>query len=229
LPIEAHLELPPQGEDRRHDSRRRLHLRAGGATRSGAPVNATVLNLSEGGLLLQSSTRLSAGESFEVDLPLAGPQVASVVWASDEFYGCRFEAPISTAAVSAAQLQGPPVAAPAMRIPPDPAETFGTRLRRLRKQRELSLVALARMLGVSKPTIWYWENDQARPRPKSIGALAAVLEVAVDELVPAEWAADVPAASSATQALNEVVRACKLQIADAAGTSPEKVDISIHL
>jgi transcriptional regulator with XRE-family HTH domain len=85
------------------------------------------------------------------------------------------------------------------------------------------------MLGVSKPTIWYWENDQARPRPKSIGALAAVLEVAVDELVPAEWAADVPAASSATQALNEVVRACKLQIADAAGTSPEKVDISIHL
>lgn len=229
MPIQAHLDTPPQDSDRRHDSRRRLHLHAAGATRSGTPVNATVLNLSEGGLLLQSSTELSAGDVFEVDLPLAGVQAARVVWASDDFYGCRFDTPISAAVISAAQLQGPPVTAPAMRLPPDPGETFGARLRRLRKERELSLVALARALGVSKPTIWYWENDQARPRPKSIGALASVFEVAVEDLVPAEWVADVPPASPASQALNEVVRACKLQIADAAGTSPDKVDIAIHL
>lgn len=225
MSIEAHLENRPPEADRRAGARRRLHLQVEGATGDGAPVNVTVLDLSESGLLLQTSNELAIDEALEVELPLAGSQVAKVVWASHNLFGCKFDTPISKAAVSAAQLQAVPQPPPA---PAETGESFGTRLRRLRKERDLSLVGLAKMLGVTKPTIWYWENDQARPRPKSLAALAAILEVPVDELVPAEWAAEVPEPLTPT-ALNETVRACKQQIAQAAGTTPDKVDIAIHL
>lgn len=227
MPIEAHLESPSTEMDRRNGERRRLHLQIDGATEDGAPLNVTVLDLSESGLLLRTEAELVVDEVLEVELPLVGAQAARVVWASQELFGCQFETPLSKAALSAAQLQATPQ-------PASPAddqaegETFGARLRRLRKDRDLSLVGLARALGVTKPTIWYWENDQARPRPKSLNALASVLGVPLDELVPAGWATDL-AEAAPSASLDDVVRNCRQQIAQAAGTTPDRVQISLRL
>lgn len=232
MPIEAHLENRSAEPDRRNGTRRRLHLQVDGATGDGAPLNVTVLDLSQSGLLLRTSAELAVDEVLEVELPIAGSQSAQVVWTSHELFGCRFDTPISKAAVSAAQLQAAPrpTPAPASGETDAEEETFGTRLRRLRKSRELSLVGLAKALGVTKPTIWYWENDQARPRAKSLGALARVLDVPLEELVPADWAADVTAPPAvAAPALEDVVRSCRQQIAEAAGTAPDRVQISIRL
>lgn len=227
MPIEAHLESPSTEMDRRHGERRRLHLQIEGATEDGAPLNVTVLDLSESGLLLRTEAELVVDEVLEVELPLVGAQAARVVWASQELFGCQFETPLSKAALSAAHLQ----AAPQPAAPADSqaeGETFGARLRRLRKDRDLSLVGLARALGVTKPTIWYWENDQARPRPKSLNALASVLGVPLDELVPADWATDL-AEAAPSASLDDVVRNCRQQIAQAAGTTPDRVQISLRL
>ena len=61
-------------------------------------------------------------------------------------------------------------------------ETFGTRLRRLRTERQISQVSFARQLGVSKPTVWKWERDEVRPRPKSLEAAASILGVTERDL-----------------------------------------------
>jgi hypothetical protein len=65
----------------------------------------TVRDISLTGMLLETSTAMLVGASFEVELPHAGTVGAVVVWNSGEFYGCEFEHPISVAAVSAARLQ----------------------------------------------------------------------------------------------------------------------------
>lgn len=230
MSLEAHLENRSVEPDRRNGERRRLQLQVDGATGDGAPLNVTILDLSQSGFLLRTTAELAVDEVLEVELPLAGAQAARVVWASNELFGCRFDAPISKAAVSAAQLQAAPRPTPSRRDAGVESETFGARLRRLRKARDLSLVGLARALGVTKPTIWYWENDQARPRSKSLSALASVLDVPLEELVPAEWVADVTGTLPAPgPGLDEVVQSCRQRIAEAAGTTPDRVQISLRL
>ena len=96
----AHFEDRPQEGERRRALRRvmRLGLGAEGET-------VTVRDISLTGMLLETSTAMLVGASFEVELPHAGTVGAVVVWNSGEFYGCEFEHPISVAAVSAARLQ----------------------------------------------------------------------------------------------------------------------------
>lgn len=62
------------------------------------------------------------------------------------------------------------------------AETFSAQLRRLREERGLSLAQIAGPLGVSKPTVWAWENGKANPLASRIGALAAILGVPASDL-----------------------------------------------
>ena len=126
------------------------------------------------------------------------------------------------------------------------AETFGARLRRLRKDRRMSLIGLARLVSVSKPTVWKWEKDEVRPRQKSLEALTAVLGVSERELLfgqapaepqPLETAQEglsesPPAAHDAPAQpgqLSQLVRNCKDQIAEAAGTSSDNVSITIQI
>jgi len=66
---------------------------------------------------------------------------------------------------------------------PSRAETFGARLRRLRTERRISQDRFARMLGVSRPTVWKWERDDVRPRQKSLEAAASLLGVSERDLI----------------------------------------------
>lgn len=241
MSIAGHLEQRRRAVESRVGPRRKLRLAAPGASGSGAAMNVVVHDLSETGLLLQTSGQLSVGERIEVVLPHAGPTEAKVVWASNEFFGCKFEKRISRATLSASQLlSGPPVAAAEDGAQPagEPAgeESFGTRLRRLRKERGISLIGLARLVSVSKPTVWKWERDDVRPRQKSVQALAVALGASERELLFGETSAarrsadeHSRAAEGEPPALGELVRSCKERIAEAAGTSSENVSITIQI
>lgn len=113
---------------------------------------------------------------------------------------------------------------------------FGARLRRLREQRHIGLISFARLVGVSKPTVWKWESGVVRPRQRSIEAVASILGVSERELIfgqDAHEAKPGPAhadpAHASPQRLSEVISACKEQIADAAGTAADNIAITIQL
>lgn len=242
MSIEAHLEQRRRPVESRVGPRRKLRLTAPGASGSGTAMNVVVHDLSETGLLLQTSGQLSVGERIEVVLPHAGPTEANVVWASNEFFGCKFEKRISRATLSAAQLLSGPQRNPTPEDRAEPVgepqgeESFGMRLRRIRKARGISLIGLARLVSVSKPTVWKWERDDVRPRQKSIQALAAALGASEKELLIGEDALAAGSAEGAStgqqgepEQLGELVRSCKGRIAEAAGTSPENVSITIQI
>lgn len=67
----------------------------------------TIHDISNTGLLLETKVRLVEGQRLGVDLPDIGFTQAEVVWASGRFFGCRFDTPVSKAAVSAALLRNP--------------------------------------------------------------------------------------------------------------------------
>ena len=64
-------------------------------------------------MLLEASVALKTGERLDLLIPEAGSAAATIVWSSGRFFGCKFERPLSTAAVSAALLRGPPQPMPA--------------------------------------------------------------------------------------------------------------------
>jgi hypothetical protein len=96
----AHFE--PKG-DRRRSARRSLRL----GISAGADL-VTIHDLSLTGALVETSTAMLVGATFEFDLPQAGAVHATVVWNSGEYYGCQFDQPIPSAALSAALLQSAP-------------------------------------------------------------------------------------------------------------------------
>lgn len=238
MPLEGQLVTRHDAGENRKEVRRRLHLHASGSANGGTGLSVLIHDMSESGLLLQTEGRLPLGERFEVILPLVGARWASVVWASGDFLGCQFEEPIGRAALSAAELRSEPPAPDAPDADPGASsESFGTRLRRMRRERKISLIGLARLLGVSKPTVWKWERGDVRPRQKSLEALAAVLDVPQRDLIFGEAGSPPPPPSELSaeprrredHRLNEVVKACKERIAGAAGTSPHNVSVSIRL
>ena len=97
----AQISLDPQTDEQRRTPRRTLRLDiAGGAT-------ATVRNLSETGLLIETADALEVGDRVSLDLPTAGLAEARVIWGRGQFYGCEFARPVSRAVVSAALLRAP--------------------------------------------------------------------------------------------------------------------------
>lgn len=178
-----------------------------------------VHNASSTGLLLECDTPLEEGERITVDLPHAGPTAARIVWRSGRLHGCRFDEPISQAALSAAELRS--VAGTGL-APTEPARDgggFGARLRELRKARGLTLAQIAEALSVSKPTVWAWEHGKARPLDSRLGQIAATLGVESDSL-RGQDAGRVPA---------DLLDSCRNRIAEAAGVSATSVRILIEL
>lgn len=102
-------------------------------------------------------------------------------------------------------------------------ETFGARLRRLRKERRISLIGMARLVDAAKPTVWKWECNKARPRPEMIEALALALEVSEQLLLTGQDDAAPPLS------LCDVIKDCKDRIAQAAGTTADKISITIQV
>lgn len=233
MPIAAHFEEKPGqngpaadlSADKPRAARRRLMIQTQGSLPSGVEAAVTIHNFSETGILLETRVDMEIGETLDVELPEAGPTRARVVWASGLLYGCAFETPLHPAVLSAAQLRSvvqevdlapaPAVAAPAA----IGGESFGERLHRLRKLRGLTQGELASRLGVSKPTVWAWEQGRARPIEERLDAIAEELGVTAAELRPGRTVAGLP----------ELIARCRDQIAAAVETSPDKIRIMIEL
>ena len=216
----AHWKDTDTGE-RREDARRVLRLEAEGMTAGGERAEVLVHNISEGGLLIETGAALEVGEEIDIDLPQAGTTRAVARWQSARLFGCEFAAAISPAALSAAQLRAIPVE----REPLSPAHAvpdagFAARLQRLRKARGLTLAQVAGALGVSKPTVWAWEQGRSRPVDSRLTPLLDVLGVDAGELFPQ------PENAGALEGLLSRVRE---EIAAAAATTPERVRIMIEL
>jgi transcriptional regulator with XRE-family HTH domain len=222
MPIAAHFEPAPHSDDPRRSVRHTLHLEASAAPANGGPARVTVHNISGSGLLLETSAALEVGESFAIDLPEAGERRAIVSWASAAFYGCQFEQPLSPAELGAAQLRG--AAAEAPRVPRTGLsgldDDFGHRLQRLRKQRGMTLAQVAEHLGVSKPTVWAWEQGRSRPVGNRIDPLAEALGVTRNELYPD---------TDDQTVLHDLLLRARAEIGAAAGAHPDKVRILIEL
>ena len=62
-------------------------------------------------------------------------------------------------------------------------ESFGTLLRELRKEKNLSQFQLSRLIGVSDKAISKWENDYTKPKAASIVKMSEVFSVDLGELI----------------------------------------------
>lgn len=236
MPIEAHFEVNPEtvalAGDRTRAPRRKLMLETQGASSSGTEMPVLIHNFSESGLLLESATALAVGETIELDLPEAAQTPARVIWASGNLYGCAFDRVLPKSALSAAQLRsavlpgialGEQSAVSTEATGNAPAaiggESLGERLHRLRKERGLTQGELAARLGVSKPTVWAWEQGRARPIEERLDAIARELGVGIADLRPGRTVAGLP----------ELIARCREQIAAAVETTPDKIRIMIEL
>ncbi|MEO6151952.1 MAG: helix-turn-helix transcriptional regulator, partial [Croceibacterium sp.] len=118
---------------------------------------------------------------------------------------------------------------PAARPDTAPAETFGARVKHLRQQRGLSLQALSRQIGVSKPALWKWERDEVRPRPATLDRLAEVLDVAPSELVFGTGPIAPLGATGGAVDLGRIVASAKREIALTLGLDPAAIELSVSL
>ncbi|UIP07651.1 helix-turn-helix domain-containing protein [Erythrobacter sp. SDW2] len=215
------LLVPTSNADSGRDSpRRAVRLATEGLRANGEETLVRLHNISASGLMLESDVRLEKGEKVMIDLPLAGPTPARVVWRSASLHGCRFDQPLSLAVLSASELKS--AIAPPEQTPPAQGPALGSlgkRLATLRQKRGLTLAQVAEQLGVSKPTVWAWEHDRSQPVASRIGALADTLGVAEAELITGR---DISHAEAAIAEARQV-------IADAYGCSPQQVRIMIDL
>lgn len=107
MKVLAHFaDEPRSGDEQRGFARRSLRLDVPGEIASSGEVAVTIHDLSLTGVLIQTSAPLGAGESFWLELPVAGSAEAVIMWTSGDFYGCQFKAPISPAGLSATLLKG---------------------------------------------------------------------------------------------------------------------------
>ena len=229
MPIKGHLEDRNGAADARGAPRRTLLLATEGSAPGRAAAPVLVRNISATGLLLDYQGTLPVGETIAIELPEAGRTSAEIVWCSDGLYGCRFAAPLSPAALSAAQLRSLATPDPvehseagntAPTMPEGLAhEALSARIQRLRKDAGLTLAQLAERLGVSKPTVWAWEQGRARPVDARMAGLAIALGVSEQNLLHA----------AANPEIEAIVTRCRAEIAVAFGTSPEKVRIMVEL
>lgn len=98
--------------------------------------------------------------------------------------------------------------------------SHGQRLKQIRRRSGLTLGDVAAAVGVSKPTVWAWEQGKCRPLPERVGAIAEALGVDVADLdirPPEQEDAEV------------IIDECRLRIAAACGVHVKAVRISIEL
>jgi transcriptional regulator with XRE-family HTH domain len=215
MSIAAHFEPLAASTGRTRAARRRLLLEAAGTTAAGEFAEVLVHNISATGVLLESRTPIAHGELIEIDLPEVGPIAAQVVWANETQFGCRFDNPLPAPALTAIALRDQPVEQARPRL----EESFPARLHRLRKERGLTLSAIGDALGVSKPTVWAWEQGRARPTGQHLAALAALFAMAQDDLVSGRDA----------DGIGELLAQVRIRVAAAFAVEPAKVRISIDL
>lgn len=197
-----------------------MRLTTSGRTFRGKATEVTILDLSTGGLLIETSVKLAVGDELEVELPRTGLKCARVVWSSGEFYGCRFDEAVAPAAVSAALLKSSSHRSPADAELTEPGgEGLGARIARLREHKGWSLDELATHIGVSRQAVWYWETGQRVPRADLFIRMADALSVSEQELLGARSSHDVDGAS---------LEQMKNAMAALLGVSPEKLKVLVE-
>lgn len=226
--ISAYFESGARSSAATRAKRRKLMLEVRGAHASGADVPVTIHNISETGLLIECEAALSIRDRIDIDLPHAGVVPATLVWVSGRMFGCQFDAPISPAALSAAQLRSaiaieeasPPSSALEQdSVPVGPhSSSFAANLKRLRKAKGLSQANVAERLGVSGPSISGWEKGRARPKEDRLADLAHLLGVPVSQLL----------VDPQPDMIHDLIDASRQQIARATGVAPEKVRIIVE-
>jgi transcriptional regulator with XRE-family HTH domain len=221
MALSAQMEEASLSPGRSREPRRKITLQAAGALSSGDSTDVTVHNISATGMLIESSQSLAIGEELAIDLPDAEATRASVVWTSGPLHGCQFQEPVSNAVLSAAQLRGAVELGVQTSAPRAAAagEPFGVRLQRLRKVKGFSLARVASELGVSKPTVWAWEQGRTRPVQERLDRLAHVLGTSPETLKTGRD----------NDELGETLERSRRQIAELYGTRPENVRIMIEL
>ena len=108
---------------------------------------------------------------------------------------------------------------PALRSETAPTEPLDVRLQRLRKARGLTLAEIAKQLGVSKPTVWAWEQARSSPSPDRYEKLAEVLGTTASALQ----------SGREEDAASDILQRSRRRIAKAYGVSVESVRIMIEL
>ena len=104
-------------------------------------------------------------------------------------------------------------------------DSVGSRVRRLRRERKLTIAELADRVGVSAPTIWSWEKGKTSPRITRIPALAESLQIAESELI----LQDGENKQGSIKRLDQEVARSKARIAALADITPDQVEIIIKL
>ncbi len=74
---------------------------------SGDAVQAEIRNLSESGLLVETTADLLNGEILYLELPETEVIKAAVIWSRGRFFGCEFRTSLPKSVVSAALLLSP--------------------------------------------------------------------------------------------------------------------------
>ena len=86
----AYLHIEAFPGERRGSPRKRIRLETSGRSPDRDRTQVIVHDVSNTGLLLESSAELSRGEELDVILPLVGTRRVTVAWASGRFFGCEF-------------------------------------------------------------------------------------------------------------------------------------------
>lgn len=234
--IRGTMQETPEGQIRRSSERFTLNLEAEGGGEAGDGYPVMIHNLSASGVLIETEAELAIGRELRIALPEAGEVVAIVVWNSEHLFGCRFQTPLSQSALSAARLRNPlPTDFDPSRAAIQPGLAIGLQIRRLREERGLSLSALGRRAGLSKPSIWAWETGKSLPRRRSLDQLAAALDVSVDEIMGnaalSSIAPDDPDApgQETSSGLRAEIDTAKRRIARAAGVTTANVKVIVEL
>jgi len=102
----AHVGRIATTRDARGNARRKLHLQVETSALGSRDPAASIYDLSENGMLVETAADLAVGDVFEIDLPDGQPKMAEVIWRRNSLLGCKLSQPMSTAAVSAALLRG---------------------------------------------------------------------------------------------------------------------------
>lgn len=231
MPIHATIEPRDNIGSQRGTARMRMRIEAPGSLGIGQGTTVVIHNLSATGMLIETTSDLTIGQQIMVALPEAPDLAATIVWRSEALAGCRFDHPLSRAALSAAQLRNPLPADVDPAVTADPGELLPQRLHRLRKERGLSRAALSARTGLSKPSIWAWETGKTIPRRNSLVALADAFGISERELVIGGFAASVsegPVVAGSAEQIQSLVDESKERIAALAGVRATNVKILIE-
>ena len=237
----------PSENERRSEARRHLLFATTARGGDGGTQPVLVRDISARGLLLETEEGATLDQVIAVGLPEAGDVEAHVIWQGDKLAGCRLDHHLSQATIDAVRIKGEAAHAEqperadeeiGASVPRTAARTLAARLKQLRLARDLTRAELAERSGISTPSIWAWETGRTVPRLNSLETLARGLGVSVSELQIGAGPAsnDLPSASVSEGSgdlrmdrLTELVAASKAQIAAIAGTTPDKITITIAL